>query len=188
MGSAQVVTINLNRGLTVAIFILLLAPIDWRTWEAAGVLILLFTLPLIVTTKLVSIVRHVTRGGHVHELDARVFWFGKPQLLLPVINFMLFMCSLVFASMVRTGIISTSILNLFEYETLYTCKGCIWTASDHHECDIYHLAMLESQTCCLVFYRSSLPGNLGSFPASSMGILLQGVSVFLTGHGWSCWS
>lgn len=94
------VTINLNRGLTVALFILLLAPIKWGTWQTSVVMVFIFLLPMIVTTKLVYIVRHVTRGGRVHKLDASVFWFGKPKLLLPVINFMLFMCSLAFALLV----------------------------------------------------------------------------------------
>ena len=36
---------------------------------------------LVVNTKLLHIVRYVTRGGHVHRLKPGVFWFNRCTLL-----------------------------------------------------------------------------------------------------------
>lgn len=101
----KVVSITLSRGLSVVLFILLLPPTDWTSWMSTMALVVFMALPMIVTTKLLYIVRHVTRGGRVHTLSEKVFWFGKPRLLLPVINFMLFTISTVYASAVSHALI-----------------------------------------------------------------------------------
>lgn len=96
----EVVKITLSRGITVILFILFLPPIDWSTWQSNGILFAPLMLPLVVNTKLCFIVRRATRGGRVHMLDTSAFWLGRPQLLLSVINFMLFTVSLIFTTLV----------------------------------------------------------------------------------------
>ncbi|GMH39767.1 hypothetical protein BSKO_07665 [Bryopsis sp. KO-2023] len=91
----QVVKISVVGGLTVTTFILFFAPLNWTSWQLVWVLLAMSSLPLVVETKLVHVVRHVTRGGNVHLLTPDAFWFGKPELLLPVIKYMLFMVSII---------------------------------------------------------------------------------------------
>lgn len=101
----KVVSITLSRGLSVVLFILLLPPTDWTNWISTLALVIFMALPFVVTTKLLYIVRNVTRGGRVHRLSESVFWFGKPRLLLPVINFMLFTISTVYATAVSLNVL-----------------------------------------------------------------------------------
>ena len=52
----------------------------------------------IVNTKLVWIARYTARGGNVHKLKSGIFWLNRPWLLLPVIKFLLFFVSYVYAN------------------------------------------------------------------------------------------
>lgn len=51
-----------------------------------------------VNSKLASIVRYSTRGGNIQTLSPGVFWANRPSLLLPVIKFLLFFVSYVYAN------------------------------------------------------------------------------------------
>jgi len=52
----------------------------------------------VLNTKLVWIVRYATREGHVQKLKPGIFWPNRPRLLLPVIKFLLFFVSYVYAN------------------------------------------------------------------------------------------
>lgn len=69
-------------------------------WMASWFNILAWILCLILNTKLIHITRYVTRGGAVNKLDKSVFWFRKPQWLLPIIRAVIFSPSYLLASQV----------------------------------------------------------------------------------------
>ena len=76
-------------------FVALSAAIGWAVWllvAGAGALLLL------VNTKLVAVVRHVTRGGQPHTLDPGAFWLGRPWLLLPAIKAAVFLIALLWTN------------------------------------------------------------------------------------------
>eukprot|EP00884_Botryococcus_braunii_P016874 jgi/Botrbrau1/3870/Bobra.0183s0094.1 len=94
---SKVVGLGLPMWIFLIIFILLSAEIGWCIWIfiALGGLVL-----LVVNTKLVIITRYVTRGGCIHTLEPGIFWLNRPWMLLPVIKFLLFLCSFVFSNAV----------------------------------------------------------------------------------------
>jgi hypothetical protein len=52
----------------------------------------------VTNTKLVSIVRYLTRGGQINALQPNIFWLGRPRFLLHVIKFLLFFSSFIIAN------------------------------------------------------------------------------------------
>ena len=67
----------------------------WCIWVFVIVSGALLTL---VNYKLIWVVRYVTRGGNIHLLKNGVFWANRPGLLLPIIKFLLFFVSYVYAN------------------------------------------------------------------------------------------
>ncbi|CAL8467379.1 g6916 [Coccomyxa elongata] len=92
---ASLVGLGLAMWVFLIMFVLLSSVWGWCVWFftlLAGVVL------LIVNTKLVWIARYVTRGGMVHRLKPGVFWFNRPWLLLPVIKYLVFFNTFVFAN------------------------------------------------------------------------------------------
>ena len=69
--------------------------LGWCIWVftlAAGAML------LVLSTKLVSVVRFATRFGAPHPLDPAPFWFRRPWLALPPVKLLLFFVSLVWSN------------------------------------------------------------------------------------------
>lgn len=76
-------------------FMLLSDRLGWCVW--------LFTIfagfmLLVISTKLVSIIRFAARAGGPHPLSPSAFWLRRPWLLLPPIKLLLFFTSLVWSN------------------------------------------------------------------------------------------
>jgi len=85
---------------------LILCWVLWSPIRYTRVLLLLTialntVLIIVVSTKMVTVVRRVTNGGRVHKLESDVFWFSNPRLILPVIRYALFLNSSIVTTVVR---------------------------------------------------------------------------------------
>lgn len=80
------------------------APITYTGWIFTAFTILFVFFVTLICTKLVTVVRHVTREGRINKLEPEVFWFKNPKLLLPVVRFTLFINSAIFALMATLAI------------------------------------------------------------------------------------
>ncbi|KAK9909834.1 hypothetical protein WJX75_008172 [Coccomyxa subellipsoidea] len=92
---ASLVGLGLAMWVFLIVFVLLSSVWGWCVWlftVLAGVVL------LVVNTKLIWIARYVTRGGIVHRLQPGIFWFNRPWLLLPVIKYLVFFNTFVFAN------------------------------------------------------------------------------------------
>lgn len=84
------------------------APITYTGWVFTGFAIVFVFSVLLICTKLVTVVRHVTREGRINKLEPNVFWFKNPRLLLPVVRFTLFINSAIFALLVSQPVVPSS--------------------------------------------------------------------------------
>ena len=92
---AHITGLGLPTWLLLVGFVTLSAAIGWAVWllvALAGALL------FAVNFKLVSVVRHVTRGGVPQALDPGVFWLGRPWLLLPAIKAAVFLIALLWTN------------------------------------------------------------------------------------------
>lgn len=92
---ASITGLGLPTWLILVGFVLLSSVIGWAVWVLVA---LAGALLLAVNWKLVSVVRHVTRGGVPHDLDPGAFWLGRPWLLLPAIKAAVFLIALLWAN------------------------------------------------------------------------------------------
>ena len=106
----EVVKISMAGWITLVVVQTLWAPVMYAGWALLGGTILFVCSVLLICTKLIVVVRHVTREGRINKLEPSVFWFSQPRLLLPVVRFTLFVNSAIFAIMVRC-IYLLSVLN-----------------------------------------------------------------------------
>eukprot|EP00803_Ostreobium_quekettii_P002010 evm.model.scf_831.2 EVM.evm.TU.scf_831.2 scf_831:22604-28777(+) len=96
---AKIVNFSLSGWLALISFVLLLPPLGWTTWRYLIFQIFAILLLLAVNVKLVAVVRYVTRGATVRQLTPDIFWFKNPCFLVHVIRLMLYLNSVIFATM-----------------------------------------------------------------------------------------
>ena len=97
----EVVKISTAGWITLIAMQVVYAPVKYTGWVFFLFAVVFVMLVLIVCAKLITVVRHVTRGGRVNKLEPSVFWGEEPKKLLPVVRYTLFINSAIFAVMVR---------------------------------------------------------------------------------------
>ncbi|KAL4859220.1 MLO-like protein 14 [Chlorella vulgaris] len=92
---SQIVGVSLEMWATLVVFVLISGPLGW----VALPFVVLSALVLVaVNVKIIWVIRHVCRGARVNTLTSHVFWFGRPDMLLHPIKYVLFLASFMFSS------------------------------------------------------------------------------------------